>query len=46
MQLVGGAVLWALEQGLGEEWTTEVKEAWITFYGYITKEMKTGMNIQ
>lgn len=46
MQLVGDALLWTLEQGVGTEWTDEVKNAWVTFYGFITKEMKTGMNLE
>src|SRR5262245_19200859 len=28
--LVGSALIWTLEQGLGEEFTEEVKEAWAT----------------
>ena len=42
-QLGGGALLWALGQALGKEWTSEVEEAWTLFYGYVTKEMKIGM---
>ena len=45
MQLVGDALLWALEQGLGTEWTEEVKDAWVTLYGFMTNEMKIGMNL-
>ena len=43
IQLVGGAILWALEQGLGDKWTDDVREAWTVFYGYIKQEMMTGM---
>ena len=30
--VVGGALLWTLEQGLGEGFTPEVKEAWAVTY--------------
>lgn len=29
---VATALLWTLEQGLGEEWTEDVKEAWVLCY--------------
>ena len=45
LQLVGGALLWALEQAFKEKWTDEVKEAWTILYGYITKEMMSQMNL-
>jgi hemoglobin-like flavoprotein len=31
-KLVGAALLWTLEQGLGNDWTSAVKEAWIKCY--------------
>lgn len=34
-QPVGAALLWTLEQGLGEAFTPEVKEAWTTVYGIL-----------
>jgi len=37
---VGAALLWTLEQGLQEEFTTEVKEAWTTVYGLLAQTMK------
>ena len=37
---VGGALLWTLEQGLGEAFTPEVKDAWATTYGVLAKTMK------
>src|SRR3712207_375717 len=37
---VGEALLWTLEQGLGEEFTPEVKEAWAETYGLVTTIMK------
>jgi hemoglobin-like flavoprotein len=38
---VGGALLWTLEQGLGDGFTPEVKEAWTRVYGIIATTMKT-----
>lgn len=37
---VGGALLWTLEQGLGEGFTPEVKAAWSSVYGIIATTMK------
>ena len=37
---VGGALLWTLEQGLGDDFTPEVKEAWTTVYGVLATTMK------
>jgi hemoglobin-like flavoprotein len=37
---VGAALLWTLEQGLGEGFTAEVKTAWATAYGVLAKTMK------
>lgn len=31
-KIVGKALLWTLEQGLGNDYTTEVKDAWIKCY--------------
>ena len=42
-ELVGAALLWTLEQGLGVLFTTEVREAWIAAYAIITAAMLTGM---
>ena len=38
---VGEALLWTLEQGLGEGFTTEVKEAWVDTYTLVATTMKT-----
>jgi hemoglobin-like flavoprotein len=38
---VGAALLWTLEQGLGDDFTPEVKEAWATVYGILANTMKT-----
>lgn len=36
---VGAALLWALEQGLSEGFTTEVRDAWIAAYGTLSGAM-------
>ena len=38
---VGAALLWTLEQGLGDDFSPEVKEAWGTVYGILANTMKT-----
>ena len=37
---VGRALIWTLEQGLGADFTPEVKEAWTTVYGLLADTMK------
>ncbi len=44
LQAVGQALIATLQGGLGELFTSEVKEAYITFYGIVTKNMKDGLN--
>ncbi len=34
--VVGGALLWTLEKGLGDGWTTEVADAWTAAYGTLS----------
>jgi hemoglobin-like flavoprotein len=34
--VVGAALLWTLEKGLGEAWTGEVADAWTTAYGTLS----------
>src|SRR6201747_2402551 len=34
--VVGGALLWTLEKGLGEAWTPEVASAWTAAYGTLS----------
>lgn len=41
--IVGEALLHTLEQALGDEFTTEVREAWTAVYHFITKHMTDGM---
>ncbi len=37
---VGAALLWTLEQGLGSDFTPEVRQAWTEVYGVLAKTMK------
>ena len=37
--VVGGALLWTLEKGLGEAWTSDVANAWTTAYGTLSGYM-------
>jgi hemoglobin-like flavoprotein len=37
---VGEALLWTLEKGLGDDFTSETKEAWIVVYGVLAGTMK------
>jgi nitric oxide dioxygenase len=37
--VVGSALLWTLEKGLGEAWTSDVKEAWTAAYGTLSGYM-------
>src|ERR1700761_2235670 len=34
--VVGGALLWTLEKGLGDGWTPDVAQAWIAAYGTLS----------
>ncbi len=43
---VGKALLWTLEQGLGEAFTAEVKEAWTAIYGLLAAVMLDGARVQ
>lgn len=38
---VGAALLWTLEQGLGDAWTPAVKAAWVTAYTTIAGVMQS-----
>ena len=38
-RLVGNALLWTLEQGLGGDWNDEVKEAWSLCYNTLANTM-------
>jgi hemoglobin-like flavoprotein len=37
---VAGALIWTLEQGLGEGFTPDVKGAWVSVYGVLAGTMK------
>jgi len=37
--VVGAALLWTLEQGLGEAWTPELADAWTAAYGTLSGYM-------
>jgi nitric oxide dioxygenase len=37
--VVGGALLWTLEKGLGDAWTPEVASAWTAAYGTLSGYM-------
>lgn len=37
---VATALVWTLEKGLGDAFTPDVKEAWVTTYGVLAKTMK------
>jgi hemoglobin-like flavoprotein len=38
--IVGAALLWTLEMGLGAAFTADVKDAWATVYGLLAATMK------
>lgn len=38
---VGAALLWTLEQGLGDAFTPDAREAWTAVYGVLASTMKT-----
>jgi hemoglobin-like flavoprotein len=40
-KLVGKALLWTLQQGLGNDWTKEVEAAWIKCYAFLSNTMVT-----
>lgn len=39
---VAEALLWTLEQGLGQDFTAETKQAWIKAYGLLATTMQNG----
>ena len=38
-KLVGNALLWTLEKGLGDDWTQDVKAAWTACYTILADTM-------
>lgn len=43
-QTVGAALLWTLGQGLGDQFTPEVEEAWTAVYTVLAQTMQEGSN--
>lgn len=43
-QTVGAALLWTLAQGLGDQFTPEVEEAWTAVYTVLAQTMQEGAN--
>ena len=41
--MVGEALFYVLEQGLGDDFTFEVREAWITLYNFMGYHMIRGL---
>ena len=39
-ETVGAALLWTLEQGLGDAFTSDVKDAWVEVYTILSTTMK------
>jgi len=42
-QTVGAALLWTLEQGLGDDFTPEVRSAWTLVYTAVADEMRSSL---
>jgi nitric oxide dioxygenase len=38
-KLVGNALMWTLQKGLGDDWNHEVKTAWVTCYTILADSM-------
>lgn len=38
-EMVGEALLWTLEKGLGDDWNEETATAWLTCYELVSKKM-------
>jgi hemoglobin-like flavoprotein len=41
---VGAALIWTLEQGLGQRFTADVRDAWVAVYGVVATTMKVAAN--
>lgn len=44
-KLVGSALLWTLQKGLGKDWNEEVKNAWTTCYTVLADAMLKGSKV-
>ena len=40
---LGSVLIWTLRRNIGESFTDEVEEAWLTIYDLLTRVMKEGM---
>lgn len=38
-KLVGHALLWTLQQGMGDDWSDEINDAWIKCYTFLAEAM-------
>lgn len=45
-ETVGAALLWALEKGLGADFTVDVEQAWAATYEVLSNTMKAAANDQ
>jgi hemoglobin-like flavoprotein len=45
-EIVGSALLWTLEKGLGPAFTPELRDAWATVYGVLASVMKEAARTQ
>jgi hemoglobin-like flavoprotein len=45
-KMVGTALLWTLQQGLGKDWTPEVKDAWLKCYTTLSDTMISASALQ
>lgn len=45
-KMVGTALLWTLQHGLGKDWTPEVKEAWVKCYTTLADTMINAPTLQ
>jgi len=43
---VAEALLWTLQKGLGQAFTSEVKEAWVAAYGVLSGTMKEAAKVE
>ncbi len=44
-ETVGAALLWTLEQGLGDTFTPDVKEAWTAVYTLLAETARSGADV-
>lgn len=44
LQVVGQALIWALQKNFGDDFKPEVKAAWVAFYGFVSHHMGQGLS--